>query len=125
MSKPMTDDTDQWPATTQIILSKAARSSPRLILVDVAGQSHQGLVRPKNEDHFLVVRFGRFMDRIDTNLPEGEVPARFEEVVYGMGVADGIGGSAGASKRAGWHSARSSISHSARRTGSSDPQTSS
>jgi hypothetical protein len=78
MNKPMPDDTDEWQAaTTQIARSKTTRSSPPLALVDVAGQSHQGFVRPKNEDHFLVARFGRFMDQLHSNLPEKEVPAPF------------------------------------------------
>jgi protein phosphatase len=96
MKKPMPDDTDEWQAATTLFnRGKTTRSLPSLTLVDVAGQSHQGFVRPRNEDHFLVARFGRFMDRLHSNLPEEEVPAPFEEVVYGMGVADGIGGSAG------------------------------
>jgi protein phosphatase len=65
-----------------------------LVLVDVAGLSHPGQVRPNNEDHFLVARFGRFMEPLVTNLPAGQVPSRFDEVGYGMAVADGMGGHA-------------------------------
>jgi PPM family protein phosphatase len=65
-----------------------------LARVDVAGLSHQGLVRPNNEDHFFVARFGRFLERLFTNLPEEEMPRRFEETGYGLVVADGIGGRA-------------------------------
>jgi protein phosphatase len=63
-----------------------------LVQVDVAGLSHPGKVRPNNEDHFLVVRFGRFLEPLATNLPAGQVPSRFEDVGYGMAVADGMGG---------------------------------
>lgn len=60
--------------------------------VDLAAMSHAGKVRTNNEDHYLVVRFGRWMNALFTNLPEGGVPTRNEEVGYGMAVADGMGG---------------------------------
>jgi protein phosphatase len=63
-----------------------------LVPIDVAGLSHPGKVRPNNEDHFLVLRFGRFLEPLATNLPAGEVPSRFEDVGYAMAVADGLGG---------------------------------
>jgi PPM family protein phosphatase len=64
------------------------------VQVDVAGMSHQGLVRPNNEDHFLVARLGRFLETMMTNLPEGVLPRIFDETAYGMLVADGMGGMA-------------------------------
>ena len=67
-------------------------SSP--VQVDVAGLSHPGKVRPNNEDHFLVLRFGRFLEPLATNLPAGQVPSRFEDIGYVMAVADGMGGHA-------------------------------
>src|SRR6202011_747930 len=65
-----------------------------LVRVDVGGLSHPGHVRSNNEDHFFVARFGRFLERLCTNLPEDEIQQRFEETGYGLVVADGIGGSA-------------------------------
>ena len=44
-----------------------------------------------NDDHFLVVEMGRHQRTIATNLPDGQVPARFDEAGYGMIVADGLG----------------------------------
>jgi protein phosphatase len=63
-----------------------------LVRVDVAGLTHPGKVRPANEDHFLIARAGRHLDVLETNLPEGDVPARSEETVHVMAVADGMGG---------------------------------
>ena len=62
--------------------------------VHVAGMSNVGTVRTNNEDHFLITRFGRFLECLDSNLPPGEVPPRTENAGYAMMVADGIGGSA-------------------------------
>jgi protein phosphatase len=62
--------------------------------VDIGAQSHQGLVRSANEDHYLVVRFGRTLETLLTSLPPDHVPARAEEVAYGLLVADGVGGAA-------------------------------
>lgn len=63
-----------------------------LVKVDVYGLSHRGLVRPNNEDHFVVVRGGRELEAIMGNLPDDIVSRRFDEVFYGMAVADGLGG---------------------------------
>jgi protein phosphatase len=85
-------DTEEAPAPARPpgwdrppLLSALAR-------VDAAGLTHQGLVRANNEDHFYVVRFGRYLERLFTNLPEEEMPRRLEETGYGLVVADGVGG---------------------------------
>src|SRR5262245_56559471 len=65
-----------------------------LVRVDLAGLSHPGKVRPSNEDHFLLLRSERALQRLGTNLPDGLVPERFEETGYCLVVADGMGGRA-------------------------------
>src|SRR5215469_6507767 len=84
-------DTQAYSSSPKSQLPKPHTSGVR---VDVGGQSHPGNVRPNNEDHFLVVRFGRFLESLGTNLPADQVPSRFEEDGYGMAVADGMGGHA-------------------------------
>jgi protein phosphatase len=64
------------------------------VQVDLAALSHPGLIRAANEDHFLVARFGRSLETLLTNLPPDDVPARADEVGYGLLVADGMGGAA-------------------------------
>jgi protein phosphatase len=66
-----------------------------LVRVEVAALSHAGKVRPNNEDHYLVVRLGRYLDVRLTSLPEGETPGRCEETGHGFVVADGMGGAEG------------------------------
>ena len=67
------------------------RLSPH-ITVDVCGMTDRGLVREKNEDHFLVVRAARSLQTIFTNVPEAEAGEGYEESGYGLVVADGVGG---------------------------------
>lgn len=62
--------------------------------VDLAAKTHVGKRRPNNEDNYLVVRFGRFLETLATSLPANHVPERHEAVGYGMVVADGMGGMA-------------------------------
>jgi len=63
--------------------------------VDLFGMTDRGHARTKNEDHFLIVRAGRAVETVLTNLTEDEtLPGElFEESGYGMVVADGVGGS--------------------------------
>jgi protein phosphatase len=67
-------------------------SSP--VRIDVSALTHPGLVRSNNEDQFFVTRLSRSLETMLTSLPEGEVPARADEVNYVMVVADGMGGHA-------------------------------
>jgi PPM family protein phosphatase len=62
--------------------------------VDLGACSHQGKVKPDNEDSFLVTRIERSLRTLLTNLPAGQVPAQHAEIGYGMLVADGVGGAA-------------------------------
>jgi PPM family protein phosphatase len=78
---------------TRQTLSDAVASSP--VHVDVSGLSHTGKVRARNEDHFLVIRIGRYLETVITSLPAAEVDQRTEEVGYAMMLADGMGGHAG------------------------------
>ena len=71
------------------------RSASAGVTIDVGAATDTGKVRPNNEDHFLVVRFGRAMELLRSSLPPGQVPLEFADVGYGMVVADGMGGAAG------------------------------
>jgi protein phosphatase len=86
--------------TVEILLAKAMsrphgpETGSARVQVDIAGQTHVGLVRKANEDHYLVMRFRRTLETLLTSLPPDQVPARAEEVGYGLLVADGVGGAA-------------------------------
>jgi protein phosphatase len=64
------------------------------VLVEFGAATDTGRVRPNNEDHYLVVRFGRGMELLRSNLPVGQVPLECGDLGYGMAVADGMGGAA-------------------------------
>lgn len=71
--------------------------------VEVAGLSHTGKVRPNNEDNFLVIRFGRYLETMLSSLPDGDLSPEHAIQGYGIAVADGMGGMAAgevASRRA-------------------------
>ena len=68
--------------------------APSLHVTDIAGASHKGHVRQINEDHYLVIRFGRSLENLSSNLPEGVLKQDYELIGHGMLVADGMGGMA-------------------------------
>ena len=82
-TKPVFDETPPPPFSSRIN-------------VDLFGMTDKGYGRNKNEDHFLIVRAGRALETVLTNLSEEEtmIGELFEETGYGMVVADGVGGAA-------------------------------
>jgi protein phosphatase len=71
-----------------------ARPATARVGVEFGSATDRGKVRPTNEDHFLIAQSGRWMERLATNLPEGDLPSRYEEIGYLLMVADGMGGMA-------------------------------
>ena len=65
-----------------------------LVSVDLFAMSDKGHVRTQNEDHFLVLRAGRAVETVMSNLGESQPGDLFEEHAIGMVVADGVGGEA-------------------------------
>jgi PPM family protein phosphatase len=65
-----------------------------LIAVDYFAMSDKGHVRTRNEDHFLVIRGGRAIETVMSNLGSSQPGDLFEESAFGMVVADGVGGEA-------------------------------
>lgn len=76
------------------IFTAASDTSPTRVRADFGGVSHRGKVRPNNEDHFLVGRLDRTFQPLLTNVAPDAMPAESSETVYGMLVADGMGGHA-------------------------------
>jgi protein phosphatase len=74
--------------------ASAPGPSSSSVRADLAGLSHPGKVRSNNEDNFLVIRFGRFLQTMLTSLPDGHLAPEYEDSGYGIAVADGIGGTA-------------------------------
>jgi serine/threonine protein phosphatase PrpC len=63
--------------------------------IDMAAATDKGLARESNQDHFLTAQAGRWLEAMQTSVEEGVIPKRAEEVVYGLLVADGMGGTLG------------------------------
>lgn len=63
--------------------------------VEVAAATHQGHVRENNEDSYLMMRFGRSLEKISSSLDEYLMDQNYALTGYGLLVADGMGGMAG------------------------------
>src|SRR4029079_7509587 len=83
-------------ADTLELSSKDLKTGPPSsnVNVEIAGATHCGHVRRNNEDHFLAARFQRSLDILCTNLEDNSTEESFEEIGYGLLVADGMGGMA-------------------------------
>jgi protein phosphatase len=94
--KTMTKETDrkELNRVSPLIEGKEFEVLSSTVKVEFGGLSHQGKVRPVNEDHYMITRLGRYQETLLTNLPEGDVPEHFQESGYAMVVADGMGGAA-------------------------------
>ncbi len=66
-----------------------------LMAMDVATATHRGHVRSVNEDHYLVMRFGRSLENVSTNLDRTILKRNHALTGYGLIVADGLSGAAG------------------------------
>ena len=78
-------------STAKSAHSKTSPASSQ-VKVEIAGATHCGHVRKNNEDHYLAVRFQRSLDTLCTNLEEDTLDQSFDEIGYGLLVADGMGG---------------------------------
>ncbi|MFM7842836.1 MAG: PP2C family protein-serine/threonine phosphatase [Planctomycetota bacterium] len=76
---------------------RGAVTRPRLsgpTVWDISGQSHLGLIRQENEDHFLAFRRENGAEVLATNLPV-ELQRLRSSSVHVLAVADGLGGALG------------------------------
>src|ERR1043166_6936371 len=62
------------------------------LTVELAAITHPGHVRERNEDSYLLMRFGRSLEKLATNLDEQSVEQNYDLTGHGMLVADGMGG---------------------------------
>jgi protein phosphatase len=79
------------PSAADSVAPKPASTSVR---ADFGAVSHPGLVRSKNEDHFLVSQAMRQQRVLLSNVPEDYIPVPLGDEGYVMIVADGMGGMA-------------------------------
>lgn len=88
----MAESTSETPLAVK---SPAAPATPHAVRVEIAALSDRGRVRERNEDAYVVFRMGRYLERMSSNVPESELPSRYETAGHLMIVADGLGGHEG------------------------------
>jgi serine/threonine protein phosphatase PrpC len=93
--EPADSDTVEFQAVARSASATAPALTSLQVAVDLGVATHPGLVRPNNEDSYLVLRADRSLETLATNLSVGEIPTSTSERSYGMVVADGMGGHAG------------------------------
>lgn len=71
------------------------RPHPPQVTLRVASHSDRGRVRQNNEDRYIVVRNDRKVTTLDTNIEAGQLAAVPFQTIWGLGVADGMGGHQG------------------------------
>src|SRR5688500_16751557 len=92
--KAMDNETNQDAEYAKPADETAPRPFSSLVCVDFCALSDKGHVRTQNEDHFLVIRGGRAIETVMSNLGDSQPGDLFEETAFGMVVADGVGGEA-------------------------------
>jgi PPM family protein phosphatase len=74
--------------------TSAPKPATTTVRVDFSSVSHTGKIRSHNEDHFLVSRYSRKQEILQTNLPQDFLPEQTGDDGYLFIVADGMGGMA-------------------------------
>jgi protein phosphatase len=92
--RAMSDPHGASPTPTAQELDQDEGIPSNRLASDVAALTDRG-TRENNEDSYVVFRIGRFMERVDSNMPESELPSRIEDSGHLLIVADGVGGAAG------------------------------
>jgi len=82
------------PQPVSMMPASETPPAPR-VTVDVAAQTDRGLVRPRNEDSFVIYRLRRCLDRVESSIEAADLPEHYEDAAHLMVVADGMGGHSG------------------------------
>jgi len=88
----MLDDASRRALFSAPLITDEFKPAAALVQADFAARSHQGRASRENDDHYLVLRLGRYEETLFTSLSSRDVPSRFDEYGYAAVVADGIGG---------------------------------
>jgi len=83
-----------WQESVKRDLSDALSATWAPLDVELGAATHQGHVRENNEDSYLLMRFGRTLEKLATSLDDYLVEPNYALTGYGLLVADGMGGMA-------------------------------
>jgi protein phosphatase len=91
------DSLDPWAAASRrrvlspVLYAEDFKPLSAVVKVDFGAHSQAGAGRPRNEDHFIILTFGRHQEVLASTLAAADLPPRFEEHGYAMVVGDGAG----------------------------------
>ncbi len=85
------EDTTDGPGRGDTTEARFLIPTADRVFVQYGAATHQGKVRPRNEDHYAVIRRKRFREILATNVNIEEVELPQDEA-YTVIVADGVGG---------------------------------
>ncbi len=95
---PLNASVEPESGSTAIFPRTSTSKDVPLVLIEFGAKTHAGLVRPNNEDHFLVAKLSKSMQVCRSSLASNGSRVFSEEVGYLMIVADGMGGAAAGEK---------------------------
>jgi len=90
--EPIPDNVPRWFRASPLLPGPLDSPPPAVnVEVEFGARSRRAPQRFANDDHYLVMRLGRYQDTLLTSLPSHVIPQRFDEFGYGMLVANGMG----------------------------------
>jgi protein phosphatase len=88
----MAADSVHVHSSKDVETTKLPGAQPPQVLLRIAAHSDRGRVRSNNEDRYLVVRNDRTLVPLATNIDTGQLSIVPLQSIWGLGVADGMGG---------------------------------
>ena len=85
------DASERRRLLSPVLSNDEFRPLSALVKVEFGAYTRAGRYRTHNDDHYLILRLGRYQEVLASTLQAADLPERFDEQGYAMLVADGAG----------------------------------